>query len=127
MSWISETPESEAHGLLRDICDAIRKQRGKVARILGVHSLDPGALQHHLDLYMHLMLSPGSLSRHEREAIAVAVPAANGGLPRDAMHGGRVVCAVDSRREECGTRPARHCPLNDRMPGFVPCRIAGRP
>lgn len=78
MSWISETPESEAHGPLRDIYDAIRKQRGKVARILGVHSLDPGALQHHLDLYMHLMFSPGPLSRREREAIAVVVSAANG-------------------------------------------------
>lgn len=78
MSWISETPESEAHGPLRDIYDAIRKQRGKVARILGVHSLDPGALQHHLDLYMHLMFSAGPLSRREREAIAVVVSTTNG-------------------------------------------------
>lgn len=78
MSWISETSDSEAQGPLREIYDTIKKQRGKVARILSAHSLDPGALQHHLDLYMHLMFSPGPLSRREREAIAVAVSAANG-------------------------------------------------
>jgi uncharacterized peroxidase-related enzyme len=78
MGWISEIPDNEAQGPLREIYDVIKAQRGKVARILGVHSLDPGALQHHLDLYMHLMFSPGPLSRREREAIAVTVSAANG-------------------------------------------------
>ncbi len=78
MGWISETPDNEAQGPLREIYDAIKAQRGKVARILSVHSLDLGALQHHLDLYMHLMFTPGPLSRREREAIAVTVSAANG-------------------------------------------------
>lgn len=78
MSWISETSDGEAQGPMREIYDAIRKQRGKMARILSVHSLDPEVLQHHLDLYMHLMFSPGPLSRREREAVAVAVSVANG-------------------------------------------------
>ncbi|KZC35045.1 MULTISPECIES: peroxidase-related enzyme [Rhodanobacter] len=78
MGWISEIPDSEARGPLRDIYGTIKKQRGKVARILSVHSLDPDALQHHLDLYLHLMFSPGPLSRREREAIAVVVSTANG-------------------------------------------------
>lgn len=78
MGWISEIPDHEARGPLREIRDAIKAQRGKVARILGVHSLDPGSLKHHLDLYMHLMFTPGPLSRREREAIAVTVSAANG-------------------------------------------------
>ena len=78
MAWISEIPDNEAQGPLREIYEAIKAQRGKVARILGVHSLDPGALQHHLDLYIHLMFSAGPLSRREREAIAVTVSAANG-------------------------------------------------
>ena len=78
MGWISEIPDDEAQGPLREIYAAIKAQRGKVARILSVHSLDPGALQHHLDLYMHLMFAPGPLSRREREAIAVTVSAANG-------------------------------------------------
>ncbi|AGG90856.1 MULTISPECIES: peroxidase-related enzyme [Rhodanobacter] len=78
MGWISEIPDSEAQGPLRQTYDAVKARRGKVARILGVHSLDPGGLQHHLDLYMHLMFSAGPLSRREREAIAVTVSAANG-------------------------------------------------
>ncbi|HEY8585680.1 MAG TPA: peroxidase-related enzyme [Rhodanobacter sp.] len=78
MGWISEIPDDEAQGPLRETYAAIKAQRGKVARILSVHSLDPGALTHHLDLYMHLMFSPGPLSRREREAIAVTVSAANG-------------------------------------------------
>lgn len=78
MGWISETPDSDAQGPLRRIYDAVKAQRGKVSNILSVHSLDPPALQHHLDLYMHLMFSPGPLSRREREAIAVTVSAGNG-------------------------------------------------
>jgi uncharacterized peroxidase-related enzyme len=78
MGWISEIPDSEAQGPLRRIYDAVKSQRGKVARILSAHSLDPLALGHHLDLYMQLMFSPGPLSRREREAIAVTVSAANG-------------------------------------------------
>lgn len=78
MGWIEEIPDGEVQGPLRQIYDAVKAQRGKVARILSVHSLDPPALQHHLDLYMHLMFSPGPLSRREREAIAVTVSAANG-------------------------------------------------
>lgn len=58
MGWISEIPDDEAQGPLREIYDAIKAQRGKVAPILGVHDLDPAALQHHLNLCMHLMLRP---------------------------------------------------------------------
>lgn len=78
MSWIHEVPEAEADAALRPIYAAITQQRGKVARILSVQSLDPAALQHHLELYMALMFAPGPLSRREREAIAVTVSAANG-------------------------------------------------
>ncbi|TAL88958.1 MAG: peroxidase [Rhodanobacter sp.] len=78
MGWIDEVPDDEAQGALRQIYDAVKAQRGRVARILSVHSLDPPALQHHLDLYMHLMFSPGPLSRREREAVAVTVSAGNG-------------------------------------------------
>ncbi|TAN08230.1 MAG: peroxidase [Rhodanobacteraceae bacterium] len=78
MGWIDEITDAEAQGPLRQIYDLVKAQRGKVARILSVHSLDPSALQHHLDLYMHLMFSSGPLSRREREAIAVTVSSANG-------------------------------------------------
>ncbi|HUW53692.1 MAG TPA: peroxidase-related enzyme [Rhodanobacter sp.] len=78
MGWINEISDTDASGELRRIYDDVKKQRGKVANILSVHSLDPPSLQHHLDLYMHLMFSSGPLTRREREAIAVAVSAANG-------------------------------------------------
>lgn len=78
MGWIDEISDAEAQGPLRQIYDAVKAQRGKVARILSVHSLDPPALQQHLDLYIHLMFSPGPLNRRERKAIAVTVSAAKG-------------------------------------------------
>ena len=39
MGWISETPDNEAQGPPRETYDAVKAQRGKVARIPGVHSL----------------------------------------------------------------------------------------
>ena len=70
-------PPTAAPTELRRIYDTVRTQRGKVTHILSVQSLDPPSLQHQFDLYMHLMFSPGPLSRREREAIAVTVSAAN--------------------------------------------------
>lgn len=77
LSWIREIDETDADPALADVYEHIRGQRGRVANILRVHSLDPGALQAHLDLYMHLMFSRSGLSRLEREAVAVAVSAEN--------------------------------------------------
>lgn len=45
--------------------------------VLACHSLNPGALQAHLLLYRTIMFGESPLSRSEREAIAVAVSAAN--------------------------------------------------
>ena len=53
------------------------KRRGKVANILKVHSLNPGAMRKHLDLYMHLLFGKSGLSRADREAIAVVTSATN--------------------------------------------------
>lgn len=78
MGWIDEISVPDADGALRDLYQAIEAKRGKIARILSVQSLDPPALRIHLDLYMHLMFSSGPLTRREREAIAVAVSAADG-------------------------------------------------
>ena len=78
MNWIHQIDEDAANADLAAVYARIRKQRGRIADILRVQSLDPGALQAHLDLYMHLMFDRGPLSRMEREAIAVAVSAENG-------------------------------------------------
>ena len=77
MSWIEEIEVSEADGALADTYARLVKQRGKVANILKVHSLNPAALVNHLDLYMTLMFGKSGLSRMEREAIAVVVSAGN--------------------------------------------------
>ncbi len=77
MSWINEVEVSEADGKLAENYAALIKQRGKVSNILKVHSLNPDAMENHLDLYMTIMFGKSGLSRAEREAIAVVVSASN--------------------------------------------------
>jgi uncharacterized peroxidase-related enzyme len=77
MSWIEEVSVSEATGDLAETYAALIKQRGKVANILKVHSLNPAAMSDHIDLYMTIMFGKSGLSRAEREAIAVVVSANN--------------------------------------------------
>ncbi|MBD0338216.1 MAG: carboxymuconolactone decarboxylase family protein [Thermoleophilia bacterium] len=60
MTWVRTTPESAT-----------------MAHILASHSLNPAALEAHLALYRTIMFGESPLSRTEREAIAVAVSAAN--------------------------------------------------
>jgi alkylhydroperoxidase family enzyme len=50
----------------------------ELPNVLASHSLNAPALQAHRALYRTLMFGPSGLSRVEREAIAVAVSAANG-------------------------------------------------
>jgi uncharacterized peroxidase-related enzyme len=78
MSWITEIPVAEASGPLKDVYEDLTRKRGKIANILQVHSLRPGALKAHVDLYMDLMFANGGLSRRERELIAVVVSRRNG-------------------------------------------------
>ena len=77
MSWINEIEVSEADGKLAASYATLIKQRGKVSNILKVHSLNPDAMNSHLDLYMTIMFGKSGLSRLEREAIAVVVSANN--------------------------------------------------
>jgi len=77
MSWIDEIGIDEADGKLAEVYAELVKKRGKVSNILQVHSLNPGAMADHLDLYMSVMFGPSGLSRAEREAVAVVVSANN--------------------------------------------------
>ena len=77
MSWINEIEVSDADGKLAAMYAELIKKRGKVSNILKVHSLNPDAMEGHLDLYMTLMFGKSGLSRLEREAIAVVVSATN--------------------------------------------------
>lgn len=77
MAWIKEIEHDEATGELKITFDELVKKRGKLSNIMKVHSLNPGAMQKHLDLYIHLMFGKSGLSRADREAIAVVVSATN--------------------------------------------------
>ena len=77
MSWIEEIEVGEAEGKLATMYDELVKKRGKISNILKVHSLNPAAMENHLDLYMTLMFGKSGLTRLEREAVAVVVSASN--------------------------------------------------
>ena len=77
MPWIRVVEESEAGDDLRKVYQQVMGSRGKISNILAVHSLQPRALQAHMDLYMTIMFGPSGLSREEREMIAVVVSSAN--------------------------------------------------
>lgn len=78
MSFIKEVEERDAEGKLKDIYDSLLKQRGKVANIMKVHSLNPNAMEAHLNLYMGIMFRDRKISREECEIIAVVVSGLNG-------------------------------------------------
>lgn len=77
MSWIEEVSADDAGEDLAEIYAKLIKKRGKISNILKVQSLNPGALESHLDLYMSIMFGQSGLSRAEREAVAVVVSATN--------------------------------------------------
>ena len=61
-------PDYEAH---------VAEKRGRVANVLRIHGVEPEIGQEHLALYLAVMFGRSTVSRLEREAIAVAVSAAN--------------------------------------------------
>ena len=77
MSWIDIIEEDEASGELRKIYNDIIKKRGKLSNIMKVHSLNPNAMQKHMELYLSIMFYSSGLSREEHELIAVVVSSAN--------------------------------------------------
>ncbi|MFY9606493.1 MAG: peroxidase-related enzyme [Thermoplasmata archaeon] len=77
MAWTKTMPRDSATGKTKKVYDRILKERGHLANIFIAQGLEPEVLEDHLDLYVHLMIGPGPLSREEREMIAVVVSAAN--------------------------------------------------
>lgn len=78
MSWIREINESEAEGVLGKTYSRVRKERGKVSNVMRALSLDPRAMEVHLDLYLALMFRcGGGVTREERELIGTVVSAVN--------------------------------------------------
>ncbi len=76
-AWIRTVDEEEAGGQLKRQYEDVRQRRGRVSNVMKAHSLDPEAMRFHLDLYLHLMFGRSTLSRAQREMIAVVVSQAN--------------------------------------------------
>lgn len=78
MARIKVTQPEEAEGVLKNIYDTLIEKRGKISEVLKIQSLHPQSIQSHLNLYMDIMFGKTSLSRAEKEMIAVVVSVANG-------------------------------------------------
>ncbi len=77
MPWIQVIEEADADEALQKAYQKVNGDRGKTANILKIHSLLPDTMTAHLDFYMKVMFADGSLSRKQRELIAIVVSAAN--------------------------------------------------
>ncbi len=77
MAWIKEIEPESAEGKLKEVYDGIIGNRGKLSNIMKVHSLLPGSMQTHMDLYLSVMFNKNSLSRELKELIAVVVSVCN--------------------------------------------------
>lgn len=73
MARIESKGEDEADGLLREVYDEVAEQRGRVANVFRVESLNPAVMRAHLNFYMSIMYGPSGLARREREMIAMTV------------------------------------------------------
>ena len=77
MANIKVIDYDESEGALREVYDKLIKERGKLAEVHKVQSLNPESITRHMDLYISLMFGGSPLSRQHREMIAVVVSAAN--------------------------------------------------
>lgn len=78
MSWIKEITEEDADIQLKRLYKRIgARTGGAIANILKVHSINPDALEAHLNLYETIMFMSSGLSRTQREMIAVVVSNTN--------------------------------------------------
>lgn len=78
MAWIEVIDEANAGGELSELySDMIDSEFGRVDHILTIHSLHPGGLRAHHDMYREVMSGTRTLRKVEREMIAVVVSAAN--------------------------------------------------
>ena len=77
MTWIRTIAEDEAEGSLGELYERLRNPGGGVDNILKIHSLNPDSLRDHFALYRTVMRGRSSLTRAQREMIAVVVSAAN--------------------------------------------------
>lgn len=77
MAWIQTISEVEAQGALKVVYDGLIRERGFVPNLHKALSLKPTILRPLTMLIGSIMFAPGSLSRAQREMIAVVVSKLN--------------------------------------------------
>ena len=77
MAWIDTVEYEDATGILKRQYDAALKRTGKIFNIVKISSLKPTVVRSSISSYISLMLESGSLSRAQREMLAVVVSRAN--------------------------------------------------
>ena len=77
MPYIRQINENEAEGKLKEYYESLIKSRGKLSNIMKIHSLNPGSMMAHMDLYLKILFGKTALKREENELIAVVVSSAN--------------------------------------------------
>lgn len=78
MAWIEVIDEEGAEGELAALYgQMIDPAFGRVDNIMTIHSLHPGGLRTHHDLYQEVMSGTKSLRRVDREMIALVVSSLN--------------------------------------------------
>ena len=77
MPYIRQINENEAEGKLKEYYESLIKSRGKLSNIMKIHSLNPGSMMAHMDLYLKIMFGKTALKREENEIIAVVVSSIN--------------------------------------------------
>ncbi len=73
MPYIKVINENEAEGELKKVYEQISSSRGKLSNIMKIHSLMPDTMIKHLELYLSIMFSKTTLTREEKEILAVVV------------------------------------------------------
>ena len=77
MAYIPYVPYEQAKGVLAESYARYGGPEMAVDNIIRIHSLNPLSMEHHVQLYAHLMRGPSDLTRIQREMIALTVSAAN--------------------------------------------------
>jgi uncharacterized peroxidase-related enzyme len=77
MPWIKTIDQDHATDSLKTYYRKYADPFEGIDNIWKIHSLNPEALRHHHEFYLHLATGPSALSRMQREMIGVVVSAAN--------------------------------------------------
>ncbi|NNF12363.1 MAG: peroxidase [Gemmatimonadetes bacterium] len=77
MAYIEYRNPSALPASYQRLHDRLADDEGIVDNVVRIHSVNPPAMRHHIQLYEHAMRGPSPLSEIQRELIAITVSAAN--------------------------------------------------